>query len=139
MALVRNRVWTVNNISAETANHFIKDKKFQKIINKVLHKNNTLISIDLDSLWHLLKKTTNVMTHFYSTFFFCDSELFNNILQKNYNEKRRNRRILQNEKITTDMQFDHFDDDGNAIKVPRDVKFDTALKRKVHWITLFKD
>jgi hypothetical protein len=73
------------------------------------------------------------------TFLFSDSELFNNISQQNYKEKRRNRRILQNEKITTDIQFDHFDDDGNAIKVPCDFKFGTALKRKVYWITLFKD
>ena len=117
MALVRNLVWTVNNISAETANHYIKDKKFQEIINKVLHKNNTLISIDLDSLWHLLKKTTNVMTNFYSTFF-CVT-LFNNISQQNYKGKRRNRKILQNEKITTDMQFDHFD--VSCIKDMRDM------------------
>jgi hypothetical protein len=117
VALVRNLVWTVNNISAETANHYIKDKKFQEIINKVLHKNNTLISIDLDSLWHLLKKTTNVMTNFYSTFF-CVT-LFNNISQQNYKGKRRNRKILQNEKITTDMQFDHFD--VSCIKDMRDM------------------
>ena len=100
MALVRNLVWTVNNISAEAANHYIKDKKFQEIINKVLHKNNTLISIDLDSLWHLLKKTTNIS-------------------QQNYKGKRRNRKILQNEKITTDMQFDHFD--VSCIKDMRDM------------------
>ena len=87
MALVRNIVWTVNNISAETANHYIKDKKFPEIINKVLHKNNTLVSIDLDSIWHLLKKTTNVMTHFYSKFFVLRLEHFTAKLQRETQEQ----------------------------------------------------
>ena len=61
MAVEQNIVWTVNNISAGTANHYIKEKKFPDIINQVPYKNNTLVSIVLDSLWHLLKKMTKLM------------------------------------------------------------------------------
>ena len=57
-----NRIlFGLNNISAGTANHYIKDKMFQDIINQVPYKNNTLVSIVLDSLWHLLKKMTKLM------------------------------------------------------------------------------
>ena len=55
-------LFRLNSISAEAAHHCIKDKKHQEIINQVPHKNNTLVSIVLDSLWHLLKKMTNLMT-----------------------------------------------------------------------------
>ena len=34
-------LYRLNNISAEAANHCIKDKKYQEIINQVPPKNNT--------------------------------------------------------------------------------------------------
>jgi hypothetical protein len=62
VAMELNIVCTVNNISAGLVNHCIKEKKFQEIINN-----------GFDSLWHLLKKMTNLMT-LDSTFSFSDSE-----------------------------------------------------------------
>ncbi|CAG2203260.1 unnamed protein product [Mytilus edulis] len=47
--------------------------------------------------------------------------------------------ILRNEEVSTDFQFDRFDDEGNAIRVPCDIKFGTTLTRKHLWVEACKE
>ncbi|CAC5422431.1 unnamed protein product [Mytilus coruscus] len=82
--------------------------------------------------------TTNVNSEFNSTldsFSFSDSELLvNESCNVNEQKCRKNKKILPNEEVSTDFQFDRFDDEGNAVRVPCDIKFGTTLTRKHLWI-----
>ncbi|CAC5356856.1 unnamed protein product [Mytilus coruscus] len=55
------------------------------------------------------------------------------------NKCRKNKKILPNEVVSTDFQFDRFDDEGNAVRVPCDIKFGTTLTRKHLWIEACKE
>ena len=76
-------LYRLNNISAEAANHCIKDKKYQEIINQVPHKIKTLVSIVLDSLWHLLQKMTNFMTLLILLFRFLSRNCYEGLVKQN--------------------------------------------------------
>ncbi|CAC5406626.1 unnamed protein product [Mytilus coruscus] len=87
--------------------------------------------------------TTNVNSEFNSTldsFSFSDSEFsVNESCNVNQQKCRKNKKILPNEEVSTDFQFDRFDDEGNAVRVPCDIKFGTTLTRKHLWIEACKE
>ncbi|CAC5393916.1 unnamed protein product [Mytilus coruscus] len=87
--------------------------------------------------------STSVNAEFNSTldsFSFSDFEpSVNESCNLNQQKCRKNKKILPNEEVSTDFQFDRFDDEGNAVRVSCDINFGTTLNRKHLWIELCKE
>ena len=60
--------------------------------------------------------------------YFSDSEMLNTSKSTRTTRRISNKKLLPNEEILTDWQFDYFDENHVAIKVPCDVKFGRQLK-----------
>ncbi|CAC5375656.1 unnamed protein product [Mytilus coruscus] len=76
-------------------------------------------------------------TSTFDSFSFSDSEVLLNLSNKR--KQCKHQKIPQNEEVTTDFQFDRFGDEGNAIRVPCDVKFGTSVSIRLMWIESFKE
>ena len=67
-----------------------------------------------------------------------DSEILINLDKSKVKRVKSKKKLSPNEEVLTDWQFDHFNEERMAVKVPCDVKFGTTVARVPIWIKNIK-